>query len=98
MERIERTSGFAKNLCNSLAFRMAAFDTPETLYQECALEVERFYQDRLQQEAPPEFMDFLARLFGAAAATVAVAGPRAGVTNLPPDTVAVADAPGADRN
>jgi hypothetical protein len=102
MERIERTSGFAKNLCNSLAFRLAAFDTPETLYQECALEVDRFYQDRLGQEAPSEFMDFLERLFGAAAATVAVAGPRAGVTNLPSDTVAdavaVADASGADRN
>jgi len=70
-ERIESTSTFAKNLCNSLVYRMVSFDTPETLYQECALELDRFYRDRLNQAAPPEFADFLKRLFDTAAGPTA---------------------------
>jgi hypothetical protein len=75
-ERIERTSSFAKNLCNSLAYRLLAFDTPESLYQECALELDRFYQDRLDQAAPDEFAEFLQRLFQAAGGPGARGGPR----------------------
>ncbi len=68
IERIERTSKFAKNLANSLVFRLMAFDTPQSLYQECALELDRFYRERLNQEPPVEFADFLNRLFGSARA------------------------------
>lgn len=70
-ERIERTSKLAQKLCNSLAFRLAAFERPESLYQECVLELDRFYQDRLNQPPPPEFADFLRSLFGSAAVAVA---------------------------
>lgn len=76
IERIERTSKFARNLCNSLAYRLVGFDTPESLYQECALELDRFYQDRLSQAAPPEFADFLERLFESAAVPLARTGSR----------------------
>jgi peptidoglycan/xylan/chitin deacetylase (PgdA/CDA1 family) len=81
IERIERTSTFARNLCNSLAYRLASFDTPESLYQDCALELDRFYQERLEQAAPAEFADFLRQLFGAAMAPV----PRAGALAVPTD-------------
>ncbi|HZU07442.1 MAG TPA: hypothetical protein VFB73_15875 [Chloroflexota bacterium] len=67
-ERIERMSKFARNLCNSLAFRLLAYDTPDLLYQECALELERFYQERLGQPVPAEFADFLRALFESAGA------------------------------
>ncbi|MBI3965512.1 MAG: hypothetical protein HY329_07745 [Chloroflexi bacterium] len=63
VERIDRTRNFAKNLCRSLAFRLAAFEAPETLYQETTIELDRFYQDRLKQAPPPEFDDFLGQLF-----------------------------------
>jgi hypothetical protein len=63
VERIERTSVLARHLCNSLAHRLTAFDTPESLYQECVLELDRYYQQRLNQSAPPEFNEFLAQLF-----------------------------------
>jgi len=76
VERIERTSNFAKNLCNSLAFRLLAFDTPESLYQECALELDRFYHDRLSQPVPTEFADFLRRVFESAAASATRSSPR----------------------
>ena len=78
IERIERTSNFAKNLCNSMAFRLLAFDTPESLYQECALELDRFYHDRLNQPVPTEFADFLRRVFESAAASATRASPRPG--------------------
>jgi hypothetical protein len=74
IERIERTSNFAKNLCNSLTLRLTAFDTPESLYQDCALELDRFYQERLHQAAPPEFADFLRQLFMLVGASTARAG------------------------
>jgi peptidoglycan/xylan/chitin deacetylase (PgdA/CDA1 family) len=76
IERIERTSNFAKNLCNSLAFRLLAFDTAESLYQECALELDRFYHDRLSQPVPAEFADFLRQVFESAAASAARSTPR----------------------
>ena len=87
-DRIERTSKLARNLCNSLAFRLAALDTPESLYQECALELDRFYQERLGQAAPMEFDDFLAGLFGAAGAApmrLAPHGPAAAIEAAPSD-------------
>ncbi len=75
LERILRTSNFARNLCNSLAFRLLSFDTPEALYQECALELDRFYHDRLSQPVPGEFAEFLRQVFEWAVAT-ARSGPR----------------------
>jgi hypothetical protein len=81
IERIERTSSFARNLCKSLAFRLTAFDAPESLYQDCALELDRFYEERLQQGAPPEFADFLRRLFDAAVPAAA----RIGTLAVPAD-------------
>lgn len=89
IERIERTSGFARNLCNSLAYRLAAFDTPQSLYQDCALELDRFYQDRLEQSAPPEFADFLRQLFGVATAATT----RAGALTVPPENAGTALGP-----
>ncbi len=71
VERIERTSTLARHLCNSLAYRLQAYDTPESLYQECALELDRFYQERLNQAAPPEFTEFLSGLFAAGDGTAA---------------------------
>ena len=88
LERIERTSRFARNLCNSLAYRLVGFETPESLYQECALELDRFYQDRLSQAAPPEFAQFLEHLFESAAAPIARTSAR---------VLAVDEAP-ADQN
>ena len=77
VERIERTSTLARHLCNSLAYRLTGYDTPESLYQECALELDRFYQDRLSQAAPPEFGEFLARLFAGDSGTASMAVMRA---------------------
>ncbi len=87
-ERIERTSRLARNLCNSLAFRLAALDTPESLYQECTLELDHFYQERVGQEAPAEFSDFLAQLFGVAGAApmrFAPHGPAVAIEAAPSD-------------
>ncbi len=80
LERIERTSKFARNLCNSLAFRLATYDSPETLYQECTIELDRYYEERLKQEPPPEFADFLELLFEATTNPAAQAGARAAVS------------------
>jgi hypothetical protein len=77
IERIERTSTLARHLCNSLAHRLTAFDTPESLYQECVLELDRYYQQRLNQSAPPEFHEFLAQLFETSDDPTAVAAMRA---------------------
>lgn len=77
LDRIERTSKFATNLCRSLAYRLTAFETPETLYQECTMELARFYQARLEQAPPGEFDEFLQRLFQAAATPAAQASLRA---------------------
>ncbi len=85
LERIERTSTLARHLCNSLAYRLKAYDTPESLYQECALELDRFYQERLNQSAPPEFSEFLSGLFGASDGA-AVAARVATAEHLPPPT------------
>ncbi len=84
VERIERTATLARHLCNSLAFRLAAYDTPESLYQECTLELDRFYQQRLDQAAPPEFSDFLSGLFGAGEATSAATIRAAKADPVPP--------------
>jgi hypothetical protein len=91
IERIERTSHFARNLCKSLAYRLTAFDAPESLYQDCALELDRFYEERLQQGAPPEFADFLRRLFEAAVPSAA----RIGTLAVPADDAAP---PGAEAH
>lgn len=77
LDRIERTSKFATNLCRSLAYRLTAFETPETLYQECTMELARFYQARLEQAPPGEFDEFLQHLFQAAATPAAQASLRA---------------------
>ena len=77
MERIERTSKFARNLCSSLAFRLATYDSPETLYQECAIELDGYYRERLNQAPPPEFARFLELLFEAVSNPAAQAGARA---------------------
>jgi hypothetical protein len=77
LERIERTSKFARNLCSSLAFRLATYDSPETLYQECAIELDGYYRERLNQAPPPEFAKFLGLLFEAVSDPVAQAGARA---------------------
>jgi peptidoglycan/xylan/chitin deacetylase (PgdA/CDA1 family) len=76
-ERIERMSKFARNLCNSLAYRLLAYDAPDLLYQECALELERFYRERLGQPVPLEFADFLRVLFESAAAPSVRGSPHA---------------------
>ena len=68
---------------------LAAFDTPQSLYQDCALELDRFYQDRLEQGAPPEFADFLRQLFGVATAATT----RAGTLTVPPENAATAAGP-----
>jgi peptidoglycan/xylan/chitin deacetylase (PgdA/CDA1 family) len=85
IERIERTSKFARNMCGSLAYRFMTYESPETLYQECALELERFYQERLNQAPPPEFADFLRWLFDNVVTSTAQTSPRV----VPTDFAAV---------
>jgi hypothetical protein len=80
-ERIERTSTLARHLCDSLAYRLTGYDTPESLYQECALELDRFYQNRLSQAAPPEFSEFLARLFDPDSRATSMAAMRAATSD-----------------
>jgi hypothetical protein len=68
-------SKFDNNLCDSLAFGLASYGSPETLYQECDAEVDGYYGGRLNRTPPPGFARFPKLAFAALSDPSAQAGP-----------------------